>query len=179
MPTWQYGQYGHMADDDEGSDGLDFAIVAWREDGEWQAEVLPAWNAESLDSLVTAMRAHPGESGCIALLSYAEDFFLVVRVLGEAVRLVLSDSTAGADWPLAAEALEALEIDAPSAEEIDEIGDEPDPVGDMKLLADLGMDPDEFDVLVSDLDIYPDEILSVVAARLGFGDQFDDALDSG
>lgn len=171
-----------MAEESEGTDaseGLDFAIVAWREDGEWQAEVLPAWSAETLDSLTAAMRAHPGESGCIGLLSYAEDFFVIVRVLGTDVRLVLSDSAAAVDWPLAAEALDSLDIDVPTPEEIDEMEDEPDPVGDGRLLADLGMDTNEFDMLVSDLDMYPDEILSVVAARLGFGDQFDDALDSG
>ena len=34
----------------------------------------------------------------------------------------------------------------------------------------------ELGLLLDDVDLYPDEILSDVARRLGFGEQFDDAV---
>ena len=52
------------------------------------------------------------------------------------------------------------------------------PAGDLTLLADLGMSGAEFAILSEDVDLYPDEVLSAVAGRLGFGDQFEALLDA-
>ena len=52
--------------------------------------------------------------------------------------------------------------------------DEQAPVGDLAILADLGLSAVELAELIDDFDLYPDEILSTVAERLGFGDDFDE-----
>lgn len=148
-------------------DAIDFAIAAWREDGAWRAEGLPARLAESLASLVAALGAHGSEAGVVGLVSIGDDTFLIVRVDGGRARLLLSDQTAALDWDLADEVLDALGVDAP--EDADDV---PEPVGDLSLLADLGMSTDELTLLCEDLDLYPDEVLASVAKRIGFGELF-------
>ena len=43
-------------------------------------------------------------------------------------------------------------------------------------LGDLGMHAMDMGVLLDDVDLYPDEMLSDVARRLGFGSLFDEAV---
>ena len=57
----------------------DFALAAVREDGLWSVVPLPPAAAEDLESLLHALRQQPGDLGAIGLLSFAEDFFVVVR----------------------------------------------------------------------------------------------------
>lgn len=153
---------------------LDFAVASWREDGRWLVDQLPSRTTDSLDSLLTALRAQPGESGVLGFVSVAEDFFLAVRVLGEHSRFLLSDVTAAHDWPLAREAVERLGLPMPEGEELDDVR----PAGDLHIFEDLGVGPDDVDLLCGDLDLYPDEMLASIASRIGFGDQFDATLES-
>ena len=104
---------------------VDFAVAAWREDGLWQVELLPPRTGENLEGLVNALRAQPGEGGVLGLVSVAEEFFLLVRVLGEEVRLLLSDVYAAEEWPLGLDALERLGIPSPEDDE----SDDPQPAG--------------------------------------------------
>lgn len=149
----------------------DFAVAAYREEGLWQVSPLPPRAAHHLDSLVAALRQLPAEAGALGLVSVADDFFVALRVRGRDVRLVLSDATAADEWPIAQEVLDAIDDDESS--DIDEEG----PAGDFGLAADLGLPPFELSAICDDLDAYPDEMLGRVAARLGFGAQFDAALD--
>lgn len=150
----------------------DFAVAAYREDGAWQVNPLPLQAAEDLDDLVTALRRQPAEAGALGLVSVADDFFLALRVRGAQVQLLLSDATAADEWPLAQDALDALDL----ADE--ELADDAGPVGDFTLAADLGLSAMELSAICGDLDAYPDELLGRVAERLGFGELFDDAVDS-
>ena len=114
-------------------DSVDFALVAYREDGAWQVQPLPhRVAAGELDALVRALRPWPSESGSLGLVSIDEDFFLLVRVQGRDVRVVLSDVTAAADWPLAASVMNLLDLPEPSDDE------DPQPAGQMDIVADLG-----------------------------------------
>ena len=83
------------------ADGIDFAVVAYREEGTWQVEPLAEDTVEDLDSLAAELRRWPGDGGSLGLLSVDEDFFLIVRVLGAETRILLSDITAATDWPVA------------------------------------------------------------------------------
>jgi putative tRNA adenosine deaminase-associated protein len=49
----------------------------------------------------------------------------------------------------------------------------PQPAGDLDIVGDLGMQAMELGLLCDDRDLYPDEVLSDVARRLGFGDDFE------
>jgi len=152
----------------------DFAVVVYREDETWDAEVLPASFAENLDSLIRALKQQPSLGGTIGLAAVGDDFFVALRVIGSQVSVFLSDLTASVDWPLARQVLEYLEIPVPYDEDLDQVL----PAGDMSILADLGVDEMELCALSGDLDLYPDEVLASLARRVGFGAAFDRALES-
>ena len=151
-------------------DGIDFALAAYREEGIWRLEELVHDVLGDVEALAHALRRFPGDGGAVGLVAVDEDFFLIVRVAGATTRILLSDVTAGDEWELAASAIDALGLPTPEDE------DEQVPAGDLDLLGDLGMGAMDMGVLLDDFDLYPDEMLSDVARRLGFGVLFDEAV---
>jgi len=151
----------------------DFAVVVYREDETWDAEVLPASFAENLDSLIRALKQQPSLGGTIGLAAVGDDFFVALRVIGSQVSVFLSDLTASVDWPLARQVLEYLDIPVPDDEDLDQVL----PVGDLSIFADLGIDEMDLGALAGDLDLFPDEVLASIARRLGFGPALERALD--
>ncbi len=149
----------------------DFAVAAWHEDGCWQVATLPLVIANDLTALVKTLRAQPTNGGATGLISVAEDFFVIVRVLGHDVRFVLSDVTAATEWAIAGEVLVHLGLPMPDED------DEQQPAGDLGIFADLGIEPMELGAICDDLELYPDEQLEAIAHRLGFGDEFSEVLD--
>lgn len=151
-----------MAEDD-----IDFVAVAYRDEGRWEvAEVSPALG-EDLDALLPILQRFPSDVGVLGLVSVSDEFFVIVRSSGDEVRLLLSDATMADLWPLATGVAEALDL----PEVTDE--DEPAPAGDLTILADLGLSSAEMELLCSDDDLYPDDVLSDVAEKLGFGEAFE------
>jgi putative tRNA adenosine deaminase-associated protein len=142
----------------------DFAVVVYREDETWDAEVLPASFAENLDSLIRALKQQPSLGGTIGLAAVGDDFFVALRVVGGQVSVFLSDLTASVDWPLARQVLKYLDIPVPDDE-------------DLSIFADLGIDEMDLGALAGDLDLFPDEVLASIARRLGFGPALERALD--
>ena len=151
-------------------DGVDFALAAFREEGVWQLQELAHDVLTDVETLVHALRRFPGDGGALGMVAIDEEFFLVARVAGTVTRVLLSDVTAADEWELAASAVEFLGLPLPE-EEDDQV-----PAGDLDLLADLGMPAMDMAVLLDDFDLYPDEMLSDVARRLGFGPLFDEAV---
>jgi putative tRNA adenosine deaminase-associated protein len=151
----------------------DFAVVVYREDETWDAEVLPASFAENLNSLIRALKQQPSLGGTIGLAAVGDDFFVALRVIGSQVSVFLSDLTASVDWPLARQVLEYLDIPVPDDEDLDQVL----PVGDLSIFADLGIDEMDLGALAGDLDLFPDEVLASIARRLGFGPALERALD--
>ena len=152
------------------TEGVDFVLVAYREEGLWQLQELEAEKAADLDGFAVELRRYPGDGGALGLVSIDEDFFLLVRVLGAEVRLLLSDVTAATDWPLAASVVEHLDLPLPDDEE------EQEPAGDLAIVADLGMGPMDMGALLDDYELYPDEMLGDIASRLGFGRLYDEIV---
>lgn len=155
---------------------VDFALVAFREDDQWQVTELPSRAAEDLDALVAATRQQPSEGVTLAFCSYGDDFFLAVRPhVGDDVRILLSDVTAVGDWPIAQQVVEALDDgDDADPEDLETV----QPAGDLDIFADLGMGAMELSAVCGDLELYPDEMLAQIAARIGFGPQFDQAVEA-
>ena len=150
-----------------------YAVIAYREQGPWQVEVLPEAVTGDLDALVAAVRQQPGENGAMALVDVADEFFVVVRVQQGHVRLLLSDVTAALDWDLAEQVLEDLDLELPADDDVDV-----QPAGDLGIFADLGLDERELEAMLSDLDAYADEMLSSLARRLGFADAYERVVDA-
>ncbi len=153
------------------ADAVDFALVAYREEGVWQLAELAEDRAVDVEVLAAELRRWPGDAGALGMVSVDEDFFLLVRVLGAQTRVLLSDVTAATDWPVARSAVDALELPLPDDE------DEPAPAGDLGIVADLGMGAMDMGALLDDdEDLFPDEMLGDIAARLGFGALYGEVL---
>lgn len=150
----------------------DIAVAAYRDDTQWQVVQLPPRVTADINTLVGAVRQISGSGNVFGLLIVDEDFFVVARVSGETVRLLISDVTAATDWPIARDVLERLQLPLP---------DDDDPVqpgGDISIFEDCGFGPMDLAALCDDLDKYPDEMLSDIARTIGFGPQLDAILDS-
>ena len=152
----------------------DFAVIVFREEDQWEADVLPSAVTADLDDFVQALRRQPSMGGTIGFAGVDDFFFVAVRVLGDEVAMFLSDLTAAADYPLARQVLEALGIPVPADdEELDQVL----PAGDMSIFADLGLDEMELGAISADLDLYPEDAVAHIADRLRFGDAVERALD--
>jgi putative tRNA adenosine deaminase-associated protein len=156
---------------DTGSD--DVAVIVYREDDAWEADILPTALTEDLAGLIHALRQQPSIGGTVGLVAVGDDFFVALRVIGGQVTVFLSDLTAAVDWPLARQVLDHLEIDLADDEDLDQML----PVGDLSIFADLGLDEMDLGMLAGDLDLFPDEALAIIARKLGFGHALDRALD--
>jgi len=159
------------ATDAESAEAIDFAFAVSREDGAWQVSPLPPRAATELGVLLHALGQLPSDSGTIGMVSVEEDFFVLLRVSGATARLMLSDVGAATESPLARAVVDYLALPHP-----DDDDDQIQPAGDLGLVADLGLSAMELGALCDDVDLYPDEMLGDVARRLGFGQEFDDAL---
>ncbi len=151
-----------------------YAVVAYREDGQWQVGVLPEVLTGDLEGLIAAVRQQPGENGSFALVDIADEFFVVVRVQLGRVRLLLSDVTAAVAWDLAAQVVEHLGLEVPGEDDLEEVW----PAGDLAIFDDLGLEEMELGAILSDLDAYADEMLSALARRLGFAEAYERVVDA-
>lgn len=159
--------------DAEATAAIDFAVAANRDEGEWTVSALPPRAATELDVLIRALGQLPSDVGTIGMVSVDEDFFLLARVAGTHVRLLLSDVGAATESPLARAVVERLELPPP-----DDDDDQVQPAGDLGILADLGLSAMELGAMCDDNELYPDELLADIAARIGFGTGFDELLDT-
>lgn len=161
---------------DQDDESQDFVAVAYREEEYWDVDLFPVALTRDLHGLLHALRQQPSISGAIGLVSIDDDFFLIVRVHGrDGVSVFLSDVTAALEWPVARTVLDYLDIDVPDEEALDQVL----PAGDLSILTDLGVDEMELGALAGAIDLYPDQVLSSVAERLGFLQAFRRAVDLG
>lgn len=159
---------------DEGSEPAsdDGSVVLAVRGGEWRVDPLPAGLLADLDGLLSVLSQQPPDAVAIALADVAGEFFVAARIgAGGRPRLLLSDATAAAEWPLAAQVLDHLG-ESPPADDDDEVW----PAGDLDIFADLGMSRLELGALMDDLDLYADEMLLDIAARLGFAGAYENAV---
>ena len=157
-------------DDDEPEDAtddeIDFVLAAYREDGEPRVQELSKELANDLDELIVQLRRLPGDAGAVGFVSLVEEVFVIVRVRGPHVQVLLSDGTSANDWPIARDVADYLGEEIPDEEE------ESEPMGDLGLLADLGLSDFDMGAIVDDLDMGSDEMLMAVAERIKLNPQF-------
>jgi putative tRNA adenosine deaminase-associated protein len=151
----------------------DFAVIAYLEDDRWEAEVLPAILTEDLSGLLQALRQQPSVGSTIGFVGVGDDFFIAIRVTGGEASVFLSDVTAAADWPVAAEVLHMLDIPVPDDEDLDQVL----PAGDLSIFADMGLEEWELCAIAGDLDLFPDEAVASIAGRLKFREPMERALE--
>jgi len=155
-------------DDDEPEDAtddeIDFVIAAYREDGQLYVQPLATDLANDLEELIVQLRRLPGDAGAIGFVSLVEEVFVVVRVRGQHVQVLLSDGSAATDWPIARDVADLL------GEDVDE--DEEEPLGDLTILADLGLSDFDLGVIIDNLDLSSDQMLIEIADKININPQF-------
>lgn len=151
-----------------------FAVAAIRDGGLWRVEPLPPAVLGDLGVLLQALRSQPPEGGPFVIASVDDEFFLIGRLDGGHISLLLSDMTASVEYPLAEQVLGRLGEEPPEDDELDEIW----PVGDLDLFTDLNLPEDEMEQILDDIDAYPDEMLETIVERIGIGDAYARAIES-
>src|ERR1700677_4981835 len=77
---------GEMTVPDAGE--TDFAVIVYREEDQWEADVLPAAVTADLDGLVQALLRQPSIGGTIGFAGVGDDFFVAVRGIGGGLSVV-------------------------------------------------------------------------------------------
>ncbi|SDD14299.1 tRNA adenosine deaminase-associated protein [Auraticoccus monumenti] len=160
--------------DDAAADEIDLTVAVYREDGAVVAQALPKEVANDLDDLIAQLRRMPGDSGAIGMVSLVEEIFVLVRVRGATVQVLLSDAAAALDWPIARDVADFLGVDElPDPDE-----DEAAPLGDLGMLADQGLSQFELSRICDDLDEPSDQLVLDIADRIRVGPQVRRVVES-
>ncbi|CCF61034.1 tRNA adenosine deaminase-associated protein [Nocardia cyriacigeorgica] len=168
---------GNRAASDDFDDVEGFAVAVVREDGTWRCSPLSSAALTSLAAAEDELKALRSSGAVFGLLDVDDEFFIVVRPAPAGTRLLVSDATAAIDYDIAADVLEALNVEIPDIDpdELDEV--DPWEEGDLGVLADLGLPEPVFSVILAETDLYPDEQLGMIAQRLGFANELSAVLD--
>jgi putative tRNA adenosine deaminase-associated protein len=159
--------------DDAEPEDIDFIVAAYREDGQSVVSALSEELANDLEELIVQLRRLPGDAGAVGLLSLVGEIAVIVRVRGRHVQVMLSDSAAANDWPIARDIADFLGEDIPEDDE-----DESEPIGDLGILKDFGLPELDLAAMCDDLDLGSDQLLTEVADKIKIGPQFRKVVDS-
>ncbi|MFW3172594.1 tRNA adenosine deaminase-associated protein [Geodermatophilus sp. CPCC 206100] len=149
-----------------------WAVRVSRPDGRWRVELLAADAGDELPVLERAL-GEPGVGawpGPFVVVVDSRLYFVVLRHgPGGLVRALISDATMQ-EWVLAAEVVEryGIAVDADGAFDDDETGW---PGGDLDVFADDGLPADQLRPIVTADDLWADEMVAAIAARLGFAEE--------
>ena len=149
--------------------GSDFGVIAWHEDGRWELSELA--DCRDLTRIIDQLKSQRTNGGAVALIAIDEEFFIAARSLGTHLQMMISDVTYAADYDIATDLLDVLDLPFPEED------DEPQPGGDIDLFKDLGMNEMEIEAISHDVDLFPDEQIDAIATRLGFGEELAEYLD--
>lgn len=154
-----------------------YAVAVVREESGWKVSSLAASALDALEDAELQLRELRAAGAVFGLLDVDDEFFIVVRPSPSGARLLLSDATAAIDYDIAADVLDRLNVEAPDLDpdEVDDV--DPWEEGDLGVLADLGLPEGVMSIIVGDTDLYADEQLGMIAARLGFADELGKVLD--
>jgi putative tRNA adenosine deaminase-associated protein len=152
-----------------------YAVAAIREEGRWRCQRLAGDALVDLDAAITELRGLRVQGAVVGLLDVDDEFFVLIRPVPGGIALMLSDAVAALDYDVAADVLDLLRVELPPD---DDALDDPWPEGDLSILADLGLTPDELEVLAGELDLYPDEQLATIGRRCGFADALAEVVDA-
>lgn len=154
--------------EDAGDDEIDFVLAAYREDGQVLVQALNKDLANDLEELIVQLRRLPGDAGALGFVSLVEEVFVIAWVRGRNVQVLLSDGAAAADWPIARDVADLLDAEIPDADP----DDEGEPMGDLGMLAELGLSDFDLGAILDDLELSSVQMLMQIGERLKMGPQF-------
>ncbi|MFM7873282.1 MAG: tRNA adenosine deaminase-associated protein [Actinomycetota bacterium] len=151
---------------------LEFALIAWREEGSWQLSRLSDEAITDIGIALDALRSQQGDGGAIAMITVDDAFFILIRQIGERMQMVLSNSLMALEYEIAAEVLELLDIESPEEDDPEE------PAGDLNIFSDFGIDALDLQMICDDQERFPDEQLDSIARQIGFGSEFVEIIEN-
>ena len=151
---------------------LEFALIAWREEGSWQLSRLSDEAITDIGIALDALRSQQGDGGAIAMITVDDAFFILIRQIGERMQMVLSNSLMALEYEIAAEVLELLDIESPEEDDPEE------PAGDLNIFSDFGIDALDLQMICDDQERFPDEQLDSIARQIGFGSEFEEIIEN-
>lgn len=166
----EFDEYDDLEDATE--DEVDLVVALYREDGKAVAVPLDVDLANDLDELINQLGRLPGDSGADGWVSVAGEFFVICRVRGRTVEVLLSDVTAANDWPIARDVVDYL------GEEMPDEDDDPAPLGDLAMYAASGLHAFEMEAIATDYDEDSDVLLGRIAAKLKVETEFERAVEA-
>ncbi|MQY17762.1 tRNA adenosine deaminase-associated protein [Nocardia macrotermitis] len=167
----------NSATSDDYDDVEGFAVAVVREESTWKCSPLSSAALHSLAEAEDELRELRSTGAVFGLLDIDDEFFIVLRPAPNGSRLLISDATAAIDYDIAADVLEALNVEIPDIDPDDLDDVEPWEEGDLGVLSDLGLPEPVFSVILAESDLYPDEQLGMIAQRLGFANELSAVLD--
>ena len=159
--------------EDAAPDEIDFVIAAYREDGQPLVQALQSPLANDLEELIVQLRRLPGDAGALGFVSLVEEVFVIVRVRGQHVQVLLNDSGAANEWPIARDVADLLNEEIPDPDE-----EETEPMGDLGILSDLGISDFDMETIIDNLDQTSDQMLAEIADKIKIGLQFRKIADA-
>jgi putative tRNA adenosine deaminase-associated protein len=151
---------------------LEFALIAWREEGSWQLSRLSDEAITDIGIALDALRSQQGDGGAIAMITVDDAFFILIRQIGDRMQMVLSNSLMALEYEIAAEVLELLDIESPEEDDPEE------PAGDLNIFSDFGIDALDLQMICDDQERFPDEQLDSIARQIGFGSEFVEIIEN-
>jgi putative tRNA adenosine deaminase-associated protein len=159
--------------EDAADDEIDFVLAAYREDGQPYVQALGKDLANDLDELIIQLRRLPGDAGALGFVSLVEEVFVITRVRGQHVQVLLSDAAAASDWPIARDVVDYL-----GEEPLDEDEEEGEPIGDLGIVADLGLSDFDMGAITDNLDLTSVEMLIEIADKIKLNPEFRKAVEA-
>ena len=159
--------------EDAADDEIDFVLAAYREDGQPYVQSLGKDLANDLDELIVQLRRLPGDAGALGFVSLVEEVFVITRVRGQHVQVLLSDAAAASDWPIARDVVDYL-----GEEPLDDEDEEGEPIGDLGIVADLGLSDFDMGAIVDNLELSSVEMLTEVAEKIKLNPPFRKAVEA-
>lgn len=147
-----------------------FAVRVSHTGARWQVDLLADDAGDELPVLERALGDTDAWPPPFVVVVDSRLYFVVLRHgPGGMVRALISDATM-LEWVLAAEVVEryGIGVDTDGAFDDDESGW---PGGDMDVFADDGLPAEELRTIVTADDLWADEMVQRIAARLGFADE--------
>lgn len=167
--------YDDYDDDDEYDDAtdeeIDFVVAIYREEGMPVVAELPLQLANDLDELADQLRRLPADAGALGVVSIAGRFFVLCRVRGRTVQVLLNDSIAANDWPIARDVVDYLGMDVPDPDDDSEV------VGDFDILVDQGVSEFDMEQIAGDLDEDSDQLVRQLVRHMKLTEPFEQALN--
>ena len=161
--------------EDAADDEIDFVLAAYREDGQPYVQSLGKDLANDLDELIVQLRRLPGDAGALGFVSLVEEVFVITRVRGQHVQVLLSDAAAAGDWPIARDVVDYLGEEPVDEDEDEEEGE---PIGDLGIVADLGLSDFDMGAIIDNLDLSSVEMLVEVADKIKLNPLFRKAVEA-